>query len=123
MNRRGFIGAVSGVLAVGAVGVPAAVPMKDAFTYRDWRVRWSGWVEPANQCVTFGYWTALHLPSERMMASTTMGIVQKLDDPMNVINMSRAKGWPSPSHFVLDSLTAKDAVKRRALNVLLESIS
>ena len=73
-SRRMFLGAVSGVAAVAAVTI---APLDQSVP--GWQIHWSGWREPHNQFVKFGFWVARQhpMPEDNPLGyySTTLGAV------------------------------------------------
>jgi hypothetical protein len=80
ISRRNFFGAMMGGSAVlASTTMRAAEP-----TVPGWHIEWSGWREPPNQFVRFGFWMARREPMPETLPAgewpcvyaTTLGVVQ-----------------------------------------------
>lgn len=120
MNRRGFLSRLGGtgaaVVAAGVTGIDAPHAQADVFTHNGYRVIWRDWVTPANQNVMVGMWLAKHDTIDQQWASTSTGQCYPTRD-WEVVDVSRAEGWPRLSVFSTPEERA--AVKQRALDALL----
>lgn len=125
MNRRGFLKGLGGATAaVGAVmvvpNVKAGTPFSgDEFRHAGYRVKWRDFEEPINQSVLIGMWRAKHDTQDNEWASTTLGQCYQTR-AWEVIDMSRANGWPLLTTFSTDAERA--AVKDRAKAALLAKL-
>lgn len=64
--------------------------------YGRWSIRWSGWREPSNQIILFGFWLA-HQPdneAENIVISTTGGVIQDLRFESEAIDTSFDRDLP-----------------------------
>jgi hypothetical protein len=91
-TRRGFLGVLGAAGAVGAVVPPTVNAEANEFTYRGWTVRWSGWREPVNQMLVFGYWSAERGERDEVIAATTTGTVRAYH-PCHTMDLSLERGW------------------------------
>lgn len=117
MNRRGFLKGLGGAAA--AVGAVAALPNvkagtvfgADDFECNGYRVKWREFAEPINQSVLLGMWRAKHYTQDNEWVSTTMGQCYQ-SRAWEVVDLTRADGWPMLTTFSTDAERA--AVKERA---------
>lgn len=117
LTRRGFFAAFP--LSALAASVEASPKPPDSeHVIHGWRVRWSGWREPANQLVRVGFWFAVPPESfqpadgdRRGICCTTTGEMQRVQD-VSVINFARFdSSWPVS---VLESDAKFEQAKIRA---------
>jgi hypothetical protein len=119
ITRRGFLGALG---AAGTMATSVAVPANaeaDEFQYRGWTVRWSGWREPINQMLVFGYWSADRAERDEIIAATTTGTVRAYH-PCHVMDLSLEPGWAPLKAW--DKPETRDALRARARRLLLADL-
>lgn len=95
-NRRVFFLQCAGVAT--AVTVPLAHEAAEP--------QWSGWREPLDQAILFGFWYH-RLPTGRLLVSSTFGQVQTLEEGEQ-LDLSLKKGY---RHVAID---ASEAVRGKA---------
>ena len=66
--------------------------LSDTFDYVGYTVYWSGWRDVPNQLIRFGFWVAYG--DGLIYYSTTAGRFGTMRHELEVMDLSREKGWP-----------------------------
>ena len=119
MQRRAFFAALTGSAA--ALAVAPTQAQADDSTYRGWRVVWSGWREPTNQNVRFGFWMAVHPARKEQPYATTLGVVETNSFNHYVLDTS-IRNKDAPANPLIDTpekfIAAKAWARERLLKAL-----
>jgi hypothetical protein len=121
-GRRAFLKSfmVPSIVAAALSARDATEAASDEFTVGDWRCVWSGWREPSNQAIRFGYWIGVNDGDGRAIYSTTLGWLDPLDHWSHVMNLSRQPGWPECT--IWQPIEVFNDAKARARRVLHDHI-
>jgi len=98
MNRREIIQAMFGGAV--AIALPdkesVSAPVADEMVYRGFRLKWSGWQKPVNQCAQLGVWYGINPNSNRFhVYSTYPGVTGKCFETQ-LLNYSLQEGQECP---------------------------
>ena len=93
IERRAFLGSISGVL--GSVAVTGATA-----SHHEWP-KWSGWRYAPNQVIVYGYWFR-PIRDRLIRVATTGGLIQDVRDA-EMIDLMHEKEWPLLSVLASDA--------------------
>jgi hypothetical protein len=120
LNRRRFWQSLFAAAPLAAASV-SATSADDSHHFRigNWEIFWSGWREAHNQAVRFGFWTAYQDGSNRMVYSTTTGVLDATGYEMQTLNTTVFEGWPATYR---DTPEAFESAKQRARDRIMEKV-